>query len=84
MKSIKKATLGEKSEIFLSDQLIDLEKQVSFQSHPFSSKKLLINVLLMSVPDPSEGDMLRDKSGETPEWHWDTIWDTIFRDTCSK
>lgn len=28
----------------------------------------------MSVPEPSKGNMLRDESGETPEWHWDTIW----------
>lgn len=44
MRSIKKAKFGEKSEIFLSDQLIYLENQVSFQSHSFSSKKLLINI----------------------------------------
>lgn len=28
----------------------------------------------MSVPEPTKGNIFRDKSGTTPEQDWDTIW----------
>lgn len=32
----------------------------------------------MSVSEPTERNMFRDKSGITPEWDWDTIWGSVY------